>query len=117
MTDTFIHPFPTATGFEFRPAYTPADYIGPRLDCLVPLRADDSPLPAKGWDDMLLTWDGTLGGSIGDITVNPAQVPLGGSGALMVLTILAAVGMKYAGRFGDWFSRERGGQEGKNGWV
>ena len=48
----FIYPFPKATapGFEYRPALLPSDYIGPRLDCPLPLRDDDSPLDAGKFD-------------------------------------------------------------------
>lgn len=46
-----IYPFVTGMGrFEYRPAYVPADYIGPRMDCPLPLRDDDSPLDGKKFD-------------------------------------------------------------------
>lgn len=47
MTREFIWPFPGAQGFAFAPAWLPADYIGPRLDCPLPVRADDSPYAGK----------------------------------------------------------------------
>lgn len=46
-----IYPFVTGMGrFEYRPAYVPADFIGPRMDCPLPLRDDDSPLDGKKFD-------------------------------------------------------------------
>lgn len=47
MTREFIWPFPSARGFEYRPAWLPGDYIGPRLDCPLPWRADDQPYTGK----------------------------------------------------------------------
>lgn len=44
MPAEILHWFP---GLGFRPAYFPADYIGPRLDCPLPFRADDSPYAGK----------------------------------------------------------------------
>ena len=44
---TTVHPFTDAPvmfliGYGFRPAYQPADYVGPRLDCAMWLPTDDS---------------------------------------------------------------------------
>lgn len=48
-----VHPFPDAPvmfliGYGFRPAYQPADYIGPRLDCPMWLPAPDADLAYLG---------------------------------------------------------------------
>lgn len=50
----------------------------------------------------------------------PAPVPLPDSGALMLALICAALARpawRAAGRFGDWFTAERGAGPGRNGWV
>ena len=47
----FIYPFPTGIGaFQYAPAILPADYVGPRLDCPLPIRGDDSPLDGKKYE-------------------------------------------------------------------
>ncbi|MGN7869582.1 hypothetical protein [Paracoccus sp. 22332] len=165
-------------GYGFRPAYQPADYIGPRLDCPMWLPTADADVaylakweaPAAGyaWGDVL--WPTAPADAAPQITaaslagpipgplipgftpggnpffppiidccdgttppgtvvvvppVNPVPQPApvsveAGAGAFL----LAAIGLLFArkvwaamGRFGDWFTAERGTAPHQNGWV
>lgn len=164
-------------GYGYRPAYQPADYIGPRLDCPMWLPTADADVaylakwdgPAVGyaWSAVLpaapapaapqitaASLAGPIPGPIfasippgvfnpfppiidccdgktppGTVVVvvpvNPVPQPApvsidAGAGAFL----LAAIGFLFArkawaamGRFGDWFTAERGTAPHQNGWV
>lgn len=161
-------------GFGFRPAWQPADYIGPRLDCpmwfptadadVAYLAKWDAPSAGYAWGDVLWpsVWPdaapqitaASLAGPIpGHVVpfypatptqpwwpspgpdypcncievppINPlpplAPVPVeAGAGAFLPV----AIGFLFArkvwsamGRFGDWFTAERGAAPHQNGWV
>lgn len=46
----------------------------------------------------------------------PAPVPLPATGWLLLAAMIAPL-WQAAGRFGEWFTAERGAGPGKNGWV
>ncbi|MBC9246708.1 hypothetical protein H4P12_08280 [Paracoccus sp. 11-3] len=109
-----IHDFP---GIGFRPAWYPADFVGPRLDCPVPVAAPDlaylskydGPVDPYGHvDDLASVWADDMAGipawSNGadepvpcdclirepyDPPSLPAPVPVPASGA-MLLSVIAA---------------------------
>ncbi|WP_103171571.1 hypothetical protein [Paracoccus sp. SY] len=61
---TTVHPFSDAPvlfliGYGFRPAYQPADYIGPRMDCPMWLPAPDADLA------YLAKWEAPAGHGLG----------------------------------------------------
>lgn len=52
-----------------------------------------------------------------DVPVAPSPIPLPPAGWMLLAALLAAPLWKVAGRFGAWFTAERGAGPGKNGWV
>lgn len=129
-------------GFGNRPAFAPANYIGPRMDCIMWLPAPDADVAYVSKYDRpeIDPFAGTYGIGSDLVTAatfwpvttttsrtgcceteQPAPVPLPSAGQLLAGLFLAALlarpVWRMAGRFGDWFSAERGAGEGKNGWV
>lgn len=163
-------------GIGFRPAWQPADYIGPRMDCPMWVTAPDADdaysakydgpveqITDDGWLDVnpadwvykqpskptpvVMTPHGP--GSILPPGINwpslppthgtccsiihptdppviitpepPPAVSLAGTAGYMLAAIIiltvSKTAFKMAGRFGDWFTAERGAGEGKNGWL
>ena len=95
------------------------------MQCIINDNPCDKYRGCSGLDDLLIV--GPLGGSIGDITcvgldfdcqasVAPV-VPLPDALSLMACVVMAFVGLRYSKPFGEWFTRERGMNEGQNGWL
>lgn len=107
-------------GLGFRPA-CPAVFRDQYGDAAIWIVCDDVPLSVRypGLFD-LFPPAATSGASAVDPGAGLAAVPLSGPGGylLAALAILAAPALwRAAGRFGAWFSAERGGGPGCNGWV
>lgn len=151
-------------GFGFRPAWQPADFIGPRMDCPMWMPAPDADLAYGGktppaWidpyaavpSDLMVLIEGAAASApaalvsastmtwwpldplppvypcrcvtVPPVDPGPQPAPVSveaGAGAFLLVAIgilFARKGWAAMGRFGDWFTAERGTAPHQNGWI